>query len=151
VLCFLDRPVFRAAPILWGLLSNCMPNHDDDYCNHTHLSAEDAIRFAILEYLHVDCRLMHARQSGRLRSHCTRFQRWRSSNVVVHVATLSTSASIRACTHLGFAFYALLAAQCWLIALLFFLMWLIESLRAAVRTLRIVVDLHNAQIHVRAP
>jgi hypothetical protein len=36
----------------------------------THLSADDAIKFAILEYLHVDCRLMHARQSGRVRSHC---------------------------------------------------------------------------------
>jgi hypothetical protein len=55
----------------------------------THLSEEDAIKFAISEYLHVDCRLIHARQFGRLRSHCARSQLWRSPEVVMHVTQTS--------------------------------------------------------------
>jgi hypothetical protein len=35
---------------------------DDDAEDAAHLSDEDAIKFAMFEYLHVDCRLIHARQ-----------------------------------------------------------------------------------------
>ena len=40
----------------------------------THLSVDVAMMFAMLEYLHVDCRLMHARQWGLVRSHCTWYE-----------------------------------------------------------------------------
>lgn len=43
-----------------GLLSNGRTNRCTNV--ETHPSAEVAIRFAISEYLHADCRLMHARQ-----------------------------------------------------------------------------------------
>lgn len=62
VLVFLARPGVAVAPILCEMLSSCLPNIDDERGMCTHLSAEDAIRFAISEYLHVDCRLMHAKQ-----------------------------------------------------------------------------------------
>lgn len=51
-----------------GLLSNGHTSRLKDV--ETHPSADVAIRFARSEYLHTDCRLMHARQWGRLRSHC---------------------------------------------------------------------------------
>ena len=61
VLGFLDdRPVIRTAPALWKWL--VLLDFEDDAERATHLSAEDAIKFAISEYRHVDCRLMHARQ-----------------------------------------------------------------------------------------
>lgn len=47
----------------------------------TYLSADEAIRLAISEYLHVDCRLTQAKQWGRVRSHCGHGQR--TSCVVV--------------------------------------------------------------------
>lgn len=43
-----------------GLLSNARTNRCTKF--ETHPSADVAIRFAISEYLHTDCRLMHARQ-----------------------------------------------------------------------------------------
>jgi hypothetical protein len=62
VLVFLDRPELRAAPTLCTMLSTASSSLGDGHGVHTYLSAEDAIRFAMSEYLHVDCRLMHARQ-----------------------------------------------------------------------------------------
>lgn len=62
MLIFLDRPGLRAAPTLRTVLSSCLLVVDDGRNGHAYLSDEDAIKFAISEYLHVDCRLMHARQ-----------------------------------------------------------------------------------------
>lgn len=120
----------------------------------THFSAEDAIRFAISEYLHVDCRLMHARQWGRVRSHCVHAQQLLPSAVVLHstctsfnVATFPSlvpcATSIRI-THFCLAFYALLAAQCWLVALLFLPEWLVVTLHGTVRTGGRMGIVHNA-------
>lgn len=70
LLCgFLPRPGIRAAPILCKVLSSCGGGQGP-----THLSADEAIRLAMSEYLHGDCRLMHARHCGRLRSHCAPVQ-----------------------------------------------------------------------------
>jgi hypothetical protein len=62
VLAFLDRPGLRTAPILWELLSSRVLVINDSRNEYTYLSDEDAIKFAISEYLHVDCLLMHAKQ-----------------------------------------------------------------------------------------
>jgi hypothetical protein len=51
----------------------------------THLSVDVAMMFAMLEYLHVDCRLRHARQWGLVRSHCARS------------AAITTSRSVASC------------------------------------------------------
>jgi hypothetical protein len=85
VLVFLHRPGLRAAPTLWALLSSCLLVIDDRRGRHAYLSDEDAIKFAICEYLHVDCRLMHARQWGRVRSHCRPSQQSRVPELVMHV------------------------------------------------------------------
>jgi hypothetical protein len=60
VLVFLACPGFRAAPTLWLLLSTALTMAM--VAMHTYLSLDVAMRFATSEYLHVDCRLMHARQ-----------------------------------------------------------------------------------------
>lgn len=62
VLVFLARPGLPVPPTLCEKLSSCLSDVDDEREMCTHLSADDAIRFAMSEYLHVDCRLMHARQ-----------------------------------------------------------------------------------------
>lgn len=88
--CFLDRPVLGAAPILCIVLSNYKLLTSARHA--THVPADDAIRLAISEYLHVDCRLTHAMQLGRLRSHCARIQRagkpQQFANAGAHALTL---------------------------------------------------------------
>jgi hypothetical protein len=62
---------------------------------HTHLSAEDAIKLAMSEYLHVDCRLIQARQCGRLRSHCAHSQHGTLVAVARYAAACRHGASIQ--------------------------------------------------------
>ena len=67
MLVFLDRPVaFRPRPALYKQLVGT----GVVVRGFTYLSADEAIRLAISEYLHVDCRLTQAKQWGRVRSHC---------------------------------------------------------------------------------
>lgn len=85
----------------------------------THLSADAAIRFAMSEYLHTDCRLMHARQWGLVRSHCVES----SLQPGCHVAMSPWCLRLHRMrtTYLGLALDALFAAQRGLVALLLLL------------------------------
>jgi hypothetical protein len=61
-LVFLDRPVLRPVPILCKRLADACLVMQLKMAGATHLSADDAMRFAMSEYLQVDCRLIQAKQ-----------------------------------------------------------------------------------------
>ena len=106
-LVFLDRPALRPAPTLYTAVSKASACQE---AMETYLSAEEAIRLAISEYLHVDCRLMQARQWGRVRSH------WQEFSLALQLRASDA-------THLGLALDTLLAAQGRFIALLLLPWW----------------------------
>lgn len=62
LLCFLERPVCRAAPILYDCLAPARWVSGNAGTGATHLSTDVAIKLAISEYLHVDSRFMQATQ-----------------------------------------------------------------------------------------
>ena len=115
-LVFLERAAVRPAPSLRSVVSRCARPREEPWGRYLSVDDEDAIKLAISEYLHVDCRLMHAKQCGRVRSHCPSSQ-----------SGASTTPGQR--THFGFALDAFFTAQRWFVALLLLPWWRIAVRR----------------------